>query len=343
MAGVVRGAHLERVLLVRPVGQLEQALHQRGGDPLAEQPVVDRHVHHVPDRVVARADQVAHDPLVDRRRQADARTASTAPARTSRATRASETRAARSRSPAAGPRRSGGGSRARGSRRLGVGCSQVLGEDGLRRLVPAPPAPAGRRAGRAPRGSAIRRHRRLSRPPRAPLEIVSTRLRRPAPSRPASRTRSATSSGARDERRPDHLAVGAVQGSEHLAAAGVDQGEPQTSRLDPGRQRRQRRDRPQRQVAGARQRARRRDPDAQSGEGARAPPRPRSPPGSPKLEPGALHHVGDRRHQLPRVRRARGQPAPGRGTTSKRSPSARSTQAALAEVEVSMPSSVTRS
>ena len=41
--------------------------------PAAQQPVVDGDVHHVPDRVVARAHEVADEPAVDQRRQADAR------------------------------------------------------------------------------------------------------------------------------------------------------------------------------------------------------------------------------------------------------------------------------
>ena len=69
--GAVRGAHLQRVLLARAVGQLEQALDERGGDALAAEPVVDRHVHQVPHPVVAGADQVADQPIAARRGQAD--------------------------------------------------------------------------------------------------------------------------------------------------------------------------------------------------------------------------------------------------------------------------------
>src|SRR5918997_4037301 len=71
--GLVRGADLERVLLVRLVGHVEQPLEERAGDPLAEEGVVHRDVHDVPDGVVPRADQVADYLPVEERREADPR------------------------------------------------------------------------------------------------------------------------------------------------------------------------------------------------------------------------------------------------------------------------------
>ena len=70
---LVRLADLERVLGARAIGPIEEPLEQRGRQPLAEHALVDRHVHQVPHRVVARADQVADDALVPDGGQADPR------------------------------------------------------------------------------------------------------------------------------------------------------------------------------------------------------------------------------------------------------------------------------
>ena len=70
---LVGGPHLEReagVLVAHPLVQLGQ---QGRGQPLALVVGVDRHVHHVPDGVVAGADQVADQPLAFDGGQADAR------------------------------------------------------------------------------------------------------------------------------------------------------------------------------------------------------------------------------------------------------------------------------
>ena len=69
---VVRGADLERVAGVG-AGLVEQPLEQPPGDPLAAAVGADRDVHQVPDVRVARADQVAEQPLIGRGREADAR------------------------------------------------------------------------------------------------------------------------------------------------------------------------------------------------------------------------------------------------------------------------------
>ena len=103
---VVRGPHLERVLLARACRPARTAGRAaRVAMPWRRRAVVHGHVHQVPDRVVARADQVARPSRRPRARPGRCRTASRARARTSRATTASGTRAARSRSPAAGRRR----------------------------------------------------------------------------------------------------------------------------------------------------------------------------------------------------------------------------------------------
>ena len=70
---VVGAADLERVLRVRVVDALEQRGEQRRGDPVPAPVGVDGHVHDVPDRVVARADEVARELPVDERGEADPR------------------------------------------------------------------------------------------------------------------------------------------------------------------------------------------------------------------------------------------------------------------------------
>ena len=68
----VRLAHLERDLRI-VADPLEQRGDQRGGDAAAPAVRVDGDVHHVPDRVVARADEVADQLALDLRGEADAR------------------------------------------------------------------------------------------------------------------------------------------------------------------------------------------------------------------------------------------------------------------------------
>ena len=70
---LVGGPHLERELRARVVDPLDQRRQQRGCDAAPAAARVDRDVHQVPDRVVARADQVADHRLGLERRQAHAR------------------------------------------------------------------------------------------------------------------------------------------------------------------------------------------------------------------------------------------------------------------------------
>ena len=70
MAASVGGPHLEREARAVVADALEQLDQQRGGDADAAHVGIDGDVHHVPDRVVARADQVADQDAVAARGQA---------------------------------------------------------------------------------------------------------------------------------------------------------------------------------------------------------------------------------------------------------------------------------
>ena len=72
MAAALDGPHLQREARVVVADALEQLEQQRRGDADAAHVGVDGDVHHVPDRVIARADQVADEAAVAARRQADA-------------------------------------------------------------------------------------------------------------------------------------------------------------------------------------------------------------------------------------------------------------------------------
>ena len=292
--------------------------------PSRGEPVVDRDVHQVPDGVVARADQVADQPVRrewPRGRCPDGFDSSSTNIASDHG---SGTRAARSRSPAAGRRRSGGGSRVVGHSvawRLAVAGSRGARTRG---------APAdGRRASRqtCERANDVRRD-----PPDATRTPAASRTSaksyRPVPSRqrvqPASRTRSRDLARAAP-RTAARAPLALVERGEHLAPPGVDQRQPQLGASIPAASAASDDTGRSSSAARVRERARGGHADPQAGERARARRRPRSRRGRRSPAPASPQHRGERRHQLARVAPAArdGRPA---GSRSNASPSARSTQ-----------------
>ena len=334
----VGGPHLQRVLLAVGIRDLEQALDQGAGDPLAPAPVVDRHVHQVPDRVVARADEVAeHAPAVDGR-EADA-------GRLGQLEHEHRQRP-RGRESASLDRDHLGQVRV-GRRLISRGCELTIGA--LRREVvgnrvkapraprPARPLRAGKRGARGSRAPPTRLAPRGHRPPRRRLEIVPSRPPHQGGSGPPSGRARQPRSAARPGR-PELLAV-PVQSGEDLPALCVEVGR-RSSELDAGRERRERRDRPQLRPARVSERPRGGHPDPQPvNVPGPVPRRSHRHPASPGRRAPALPRApASARARAPAGRRARS----AGGRTSKASPSARSRHADVTAVEVSKPSRFTR-
>ena len=227
--------------------------------PCAQQPVVDGHVHQVPDRVVARADQVADDPALAQRGQADARRLRQLehehrqrPRRRERAPldrdhlrqvrvgQAPDLECGRCRSwlsvgLASGLLGGSRGGRPRAARPPTAGAS--------RQTYSARTTWAGESSGatRMPAASRTSRNRTEPSPAASGVSPASARARRPAPARP--------------RRAPSARSPRSYSAANTSPAPGVDQRQPQAAALRcRTRQRRERRHRPQLQAVRVRQR-----------------------------------------------------------------------------------------
>ena len=299
--------------------------------------LVHRDVHQVPDRVVARADQVADQLAVVARARRRCWTASTARARTSPATTARETSAARSRS-----RRAGLRSRARGSRQrrqrsaadrrpIGTVDSSASGDLRIRHphvdrvdllrsdRLARHPEPADLQRAR-PRAGRSRERGPRSLPPPGTSAILAPSL--PPPSGFASRSRNACQQLlAVEGQRPPLLLqrlAGAVQRRRTPARASRRSAAAAASRRSARRRARQPAPPATTPDAAARpapcaSAARGRDPDPQAGEGARS----HAHGDRAHLVParaGPLEQLGEQRQQLGRVLGRRRAAAPASGT-----------------------------
>ena len=204
-------------------------------------------VHHVPDAVVAGADEVAEQLVAGASRRGRCPTAWRARARTSPATRAPGRSGARSRSPPAGR------CRRAAAPAVAAQLTRLLGESLAHATVPhrgasdrsgrrepdspSPvPAPRGRRCAARRRGARGRR-RPASRPPdsSAAAEIVPRPIRPPAPASGSAAIRSASSSGVPSQGPQSRSPLGRVERRRDLAPAGIEDGEAAARRRPPRR------------------------------------------------------------------------------------------------------------
>ena len=228
-------------------------------------------------------------------------------------------------------------------RGLASGSSQVLGAARPRGGIGGVPrAPAGRRP--APRTTWARDPAGATRTPAA--SRTSPNRTDPSPaasgSAPASRTRArATSSGVAANGRPCAPALALVERREHLAAAGRRSAAGARSASMPGASAASddtgRSSRP----CASRERAGGGHADPQAGERRRGPRRPPPRPGRPSRARRRPAQRPPRGMQLGGMCGPAAESAPGAGSRSKASPSARSTHGGAGGVEVSRPSTFT--